>query len=90
MDGFLNILAFDSPSLLCAFSRTLCNGTPRRQDREGKLGARTFLGCSCFSFFAPHFFANPSSYSRMGSEGRKMVAGKMKSTRNRQLLWDAT
>ncbi len=35
--------------------RSLLNGTPRRYDREGHLGARLFAGRSCFSFFCPPF-----------------------------------
>jgi hypothetical protein len=35
--------------------RSLLNGTPRRYDREGNLGAKLFAGRSCFSFFCPPF-----------------------------------
>ncbi len=48
--------------------RSLLNGTPRRQDREGNLGAREFAGCSCFSFVCPPFSC-PLFHSRNKKTG---------------------
>ncbi|XZE36072.1 transposase [Pirellulaceae bacterium SH501] len=43
-----------------------------------------------FYLFAPPLFADPSSYSCSGSEGRKMRGRKMRSKRIHQLFCDAT